>query len=130
MTEPIDLLVLSVSVGNGHVRAAQALVETAALRKPACRAVHIDAMTYTSAAFRKLYTDWYIQLVNRAPEVWSYLHHKSDATPHSAATQRLRCRTKGFGNDFGADASAVTLGDGDGQALGGVRSRHRYQTSL
>ncbi len=90
MTESIDLLVLSVSAGNGHVRAAQALVDTAALRKPVCRAEHIDAMAYTSAAFRKLYTDWYIQLVNRAPEVWSYLHHKSDATPHSATTQRLR----------------------------------------
>ena len=90
MNTSTDLLVLSVSAGNGHVRAAQALVDTAALRTPVCRAVHIDAITHTSAAFRKLYTDWYIQLVNRAPEVWSYLHHKADVTPHSAATQRLR----------------------------------------
>ena len=90
MNTSTDLLVLSVSAGNGHVRAAQALVDTAALRTPPCQAVHIDAMTHTSAAFRKLYTDWYIQLVNRAPEVWSYLHHKADVTPHSAATQRLR----------------------------------------
>ena len=28
--------------------------------------------------------------MNRAPEVWSYLHQKADSTPHSATSQRLR----------------------------------------
>ena len=90
MNTSTDLLVLSVSAGNGHVRAAQALVEAAAQRTPPVRALHIDAMAHTSAAFRKLYTDWYIQLVNRAPDVWAYLHHKADATPQHAPTMRLR----------------------------------------
>lgn len=85
-----QLLILSVSAGNGHVRAAQALAATAALRAPPCSALHIDAMAHVAAGFRKVYTDWYIQLVNRAPEVWSYLHQKADSTPHSATSQRLR----------------------------------------
>ena len=85
-----QLLILSVSAGNGHVRAAQALEAAAALRTPACSAIHIDAMQHVAAGFRKVYTDWYIELVNRAPEVWSYLHQKTDSTPHSATSQRLR----------------------------------------
>ena len=84
------ILVLSVSAGNGHVRAAQALVATAEQQWPDCSAVHVDAMAHVAPGFRKVYTDWYIQLVNRAPEVWSYLHQKSDSTPHTATSQRLR----------------------------------------
>lgn len=83
------LLVLSVSAGNGHVRAAQALVE-AANRRPGCSAVHVDAMAHVARGFRKLYTEGYVGLVNRAPELWSYLHGKSDRTPHGATLQRLR----------------------------------------
>jgi len=87
---PRDLLILSVSAGNGHVRAAQALAAAAATLQPACSATHVDAMAHVAAGFRKVYTDWYIQLVNRAPELWSYLHQKTDETPHSATSQRLR----------------------------------------
>ena len=92
MTVPASnkLLTLSVSAGNGHVRAAQALAATAEQGWPHCRAVHIDAMAHVAPGFRKIYTDWYIHLVNRAPELWSYLHAKSDSTPHTAAAQRLR----------------------------------------
>lgn len=85
-----QLLILSVSAGNGHVRAAQALCATAEVLKPACSATHIDAMMHMASGFRKVYTDWYLQLVNRAPEVWSYLHQKADSTPHTATSQRLR----------------------------------------
>jgi len=85
-----QLLILSVSAGNGHVRAAQALCATAEAQTPKCSATHIDAMAHVASGFRKVYTDWYIKLVNRAPEVWSYLHQKADSTPHSATSQRLR----------------------------------------
>jgi processive 1,2-diacylglycerol beta-glucosyltransferase len=84
------LLILSVSAGNGHVRAAQALAATAQAMTPPLGAAHIDAMAHFPSGFRKVYTDWYIQVVNRAPEVWSYLHQKSDSTPHRAISQRLR----------------------------------------
>lgn len=84
------LLILSVSAGNGHVRAAEALVAAAESRTPPCHAIHVDAMAHVASGFRKVYTEWYIQLVNRAPDLWSYLHQKADSTPHSATSQRLR----------------------------------------
>ena len=84
------LLILSVSAGNGHVRAAQALQATAAALPGAPAAVHIDAMAHVSTTFRKVYTDWYIKLVNHHPGVWSYVHQLSDETPHDATSQRLR----------------------------------------
>ncbi|MFT4266685.1 MAG: glycosyltransferase [Xenophilus sp.] len=87
---PFHLLLLSVSAGHGHVRAAQALAATAARHWPGCTVTHVDAMDHVAASFRKLYTDGYLGLVHRAPELWAYLHGKADATPHAAASQRLR----------------------------------------
>jgi processive 1,2-diacylglycerol beta-glucosyltransferase len=84
------LLILSVSAGNGHVRAAQALEATARSLPSAPAVTHIDAMQHVAGGFRKVYTDWYIKLVNRHPDVWAYLHQKSDETPHTATSQRLR----------------------------------------
>ncbi|CAN5481709.1 glycosyltransferase [soil metagenome] len=85
-----SLLVLSVSAGNGHVRAAQALCAAADARGLAGGAVHVDAMAHMAPAFRWAYTDAYLQLVRCAPGLWSYLHQKTDSTPHSAVSQRLR----------------------------------------
>ena len=91
-----DLLVLSVSVGSGHVRAAEALVAGALALEPPCSAVHIDAMAHVAAGFRKIYTDWYLELVRRAPDVWSYLRQKADSTPYGATSQRLRRAIQGL----------------------------------
>ncbi len=54
-----NLLILSVSAGNGHVRAAQALASHRPAQSPPCTAVHIDAMAHVASGFRKVYTDWY-----------------------------------------------------------------------
>lgn len=83
------LLILSVSAGNGHVRAAQALAAAMPSFAPHT-ATHIDAMDFVARGFRKLYTEGYARLVTRAPDVWAYLHQRTDATPHTATSQRLR----------------------------------------
>ena len=84
------LLILSVSAGNGHVRAAQALEASARELPGAPEVTHLDAMDFVAAGFRKMYTDGYIRLINEHPGIWEHLHHLSDTTPHSAASQRLR----------------------------------------
>jgi processive 1,2-diacylglycerol beta-glucosyltransferase len=84
------LLILSVSAGNGHVRAAQALEATAQALPGPPEVVHIDAMQLVASGFRKVYTDWYLRLVNHHPGLWSYVHQKTDTTPHDATSQRLR----------------------------------------
>lgn len=84
------LLILSVSAGNGHVRAAEALAATAAAQPGAAEARHIDAMQHVASGFRAVYADGYLKLVDRYPELWSYVHQKTDRTPHAAPTQKLR----------------------------------------
>lgn len=72
------VLVLSVSAGAGHVRAAQA-VEKAIVELDAAREVrHIDALDYTNKLFRSLYSKAYIELVNAAPDVLGWLYDQLD----------------------------------------------------
>jgi processive 1,2-diacylglycerol beta-glucosyltransferase len=85
------LLLLSVSAGAGHARAAEAIRAHAQLHHPDIDAVHLDVMNFVSTAFRALYTDFYIKLVNKAPAVWGYLYSASnDAKPDSAAEKMRR----------------------------------------
>jgi processive 1,2-diacylglycerol beta-glucosyltransferase len=87
------LLLISVSAGNGHVRAAQALAACAVNAPQApdgLQATHLDAMQFVASGFRKAYTDGYLALINRYPDLWSYVHRKTDTTPHSATSQKLR----------------------------------------
>ncbi len=72
------VLVLSASAGAGHVRAAQAM-EKAFQKLNAAREVrNIDTLDYTSKLFQKLYSQAYIDLVNKAPDVLGWLYDQLD----------------------------------------------------
>jgi len=72
------VLVLSASTGAGHIRAAEA-IEKSFIQSNAAREVrNIDTLQYTSKLFQKLYTNAYIEVVNRAPEVFGWLYDQFD----------------------------------------------------
>jgi processive 1,2-diacylglycerol beta-glucosyltransferase len=74
----IKLLILSVSAGAGHVRAAQAVEAAAKAASSPLDATHLDLLTLVPAEFRRLYGQQYIKLVDRLPQLWSFLYSKSD----------------------------------------------------
>jgi processive 1,2-diacylglycerol beta-glucosyltransferase len=82
------LLLLSVSAGAGHVRAAEAL--RAAAEESGLVAEHLDVMDFVSSAFRALYTDFYLKLVEHHPSVWAMLYRIMDKTPPGAPFARVR----------------------------------------
>ncbi len=83
------VLVLSVSAGAGHVRAAQALVATAEADFGAS-AQHLDVMDCVPHSFRTLYTETYLHLVTRYPLLWAKLYQISDRARPAAPLSRLR----------------------------------------
>jgi processive 1,2-diacylglycerol beta-glucosyltransferase len=90
MNQSRRLLLLSVSAGAGHGRAAEALRAEAALSFPSVAAKHLDVMSLVPASFRALYAQYYIKLVERHPSVWAYLYHASDKMPRDALFAQLR----------------------------------------
>lgn len=71
-----SVMVLSAASGAGHVRAADALVSAFQLRR--IDAFHVEVLKYTTPLFRKVYSDLYIELVNKRPEVLGWVYDSLD----------------------------------------------------
>jgi processive 1,2-diacylglycerol beta-glucosyltransferase len=83
-----NILILSASMGTGHTRAAQALEEAFRRLHFGGSLRHEDALNYTNAPFRQLYSRTYIDLVNKAPELLGWLYDYSDQ-PWKTENHRL-----------------------------------------
>jgi processive 1,2-diacylglycerol beta-glucosyltransferase len=86
------ILVLAASVGAGHVRAAQAVELALRHTAPDALVRNIDVLELTNAAFRKLYGQAYLDLVNKAPHVLGYFYDLMDQPSRSGRNRRDRLR--------------------------------------
>lgn len=77
-----SLLIFSASGGAGHLRAGVALEKAASTLPFPLKAKHYDCLDFTSKAFKKLYADSYLALINRAPELWGYLYSLAEGRPY------------------------------------------------
>jgi len=72
------VLILSASAGAGHLRAAEA-VEKAMVQLGAAREIrNLDTLQYTSKLFHNLYSKAYLEVVDRAPDVYGWLYDHFD----------------------------------------------------
>jgi processive 1,2-diacylglycerol beta-glucosyltransferase len=72
------VLILSASVGAGHLRAAEALEKTFKQADAAAEVKNIDVLNYTNPLFRRLYGKAYIDMVNKMPEVLGWMYDSLD----------------------------------------------------
>ena len=82
-------LILSASGGAGHIRAGDALLQAASHSDLPIRAEHYDCLDFTSRAFKKLYAESYLAMVNRIPELWGYFYSKSERRPYKKGVLSL-----------------------------------------
>lgn len=90
------LLLLSVSAGAGHVRAAEALQAEATRSFPGWQAEHLDVMEFVPRLFKRIYADSYLSLVNRHPVFWGYLYQATDQARPDSTLTRLRKAFEGL----------------------------------
>ncbi len=70
------VMVLSAAAGGGHVRAAEALVSAFGRREVSAN--HVEVLRHSTAIFRKIYSDLYLELVNRQPSLLGLLYDGLD----------------------------------------------------
>jgi processive 1,2-diacylglycerol beta-glucosyltransferase len=87
----VRILVLSASVGAGHMRAAQAVELALRQTAPDAFVQNTDVLTLTNTTFRRLYGQEYLKLVNKAPHVLGYFYDYMDR-PRKADSKRDRLR--------------------------------------
>jgi len=82
------VLILSAAVGAGHLRAAEALEAAFATSTFPGEAHHLDVLRYTNRAFRTLYAQGYMELVNKAPDLLGWLYDRFDVPWKSSRLQQ------------------------------------------
>lgn len=72
------ILILSASVGAGHLRAAEALEKEFKRQMPDSEIKNIDVLNFTNPLFRRLYGKAYLDMVNKMPEVLGWMYDTLD----------------------------------------------------
>ncbi|MBC7957834.1 MAG: UDP-N-acetylglucosamine--LPS N-acetylglucosamine transferase [Cytophagales bacterium] len=84
------LLLLHATAGAGHTRAAQAVAAALGQQSSPAHQV-VDTLECTSTFFRRMYVKAYIELVQRAPELWGALYERYDVVkPPTSKSARAR----------------------------------------
>ena len=86
------ILIISASIGGGHVAAARAL--EAAFAERGADVTHIDLLDYTSKPFRRFYSQAYFDLVRTAPEFVDWLGRRLDRTPGEQKSRQEKLRAR------------------------------------
>src|SRR5204862_1302351 len=77
------ILVLSTAAGAGHVRAAEAVVLALRQAAPQAQVHHADLMALTNRLFRYAYAGSYLDMVNKAPNLYGFFYDLLDRrNPH------------------------------------------------
>jgi len=90
------VVVLSVSVGAGHLRAAEALKVTVEKLYNDIKVIHLDVMDLVPAQFRKLYVDTYLNIVQHHPSLWGQVYRFTDRQKKSSRLNNMRKNIERF----------------------------------
>lgn len=82
------VLILSASAGAGHVRAADAIFKICRADSRVAEVEHWDMLKYTNRLFRHIYSQVYLDLINRAPKMLGWIYDTTD-TPWRNEKKRL-----------------------------------------
>jgi processive 1,2-diacylglycerol beta-glucosyltransferase len=72
------ILILSASVGGGHLRAAEAMELALHRAAPGASIRNIDVLTLANKAFRRIYGKGYLDVASRAPHFLGYVYDLLD----------------------------------------------------
>ena len=84
------ILLLSVSSGSGHTRAAEALRACASGDYADAVAIHLDTLQYVTPLLRFVYRNLYTLLIKRAPALWRCFYHATDTATPRGRGHKLR----------------------------------------
>jgi processive 1,2-diacylglycerol beta-glucosyltransferase len=90
MAKSPRILILSASVGAGHLRAAEAVEKALRITVPDATVKNVDVLDLTNRVFRRVYGKLYLDLVNKAPHVLGYFYDIMDRPARSGQGDRMR----------------------------------------
>lgn len=86
--EQLRVLVFSATFGNGHLRAAEAVIEGILIKEPSAKIIHLDFGDFLSKRINKMIRNVYLEMIKRTPRLWGKLYYKTSKA-QSKSVQRF-----------------------------------------
>ncbi len=83
------VLIFSATFGAGHVRAAEALIESIREIYPNANINHLDCWAILSKNFNTIVRDFYIGMLKRTPKLWGKLYYGTSKISSESILQRF-----------------------------------------
>jgi len=85
----LKVLVFSASFGNGHVRAAQAVIDGIRIKEPSAKIIHLDFGDFLSKRFNAIIKSVYSEMIKHIPKLWGKLYYKTAKVQPQSKRQRF-----------------------------------------
>ena len=85
----LRILVFSAGFGNGHFRAAEAVIEGIRIKEPAAEIIHLDFGDFLSKRFNTMAKNLYIEMIKHTPKLWGKFYYKTAKLRPESMIQRF-----------------------------------------
>lgn len=85
----LRILVFSAGFGNGHFRAAEAVIEGIQRKEPLAKIIHLDFGDFLSKRFNTMAKSLYMEMIKHTPKLWGKLYYQTDKLHPESRIQRF-----------------------------------------
>lgn len=85
----LKILVFSAAFGNGHFRAAEAIIEGIRLKEPNAEIIHLDFGDFLSKRLNTMAKSLYVELIKYTPRLWGRFYAKTAKLRPKSKMQRF-----------------------------------------
>jgi processive 1,2-diacylglycerol beta-glucosyltransferase len=85
----LKVLVFSASFGNGHLRAAEAVIEGIRIKEPSAKIIHLDFGDFLSKRFNAMIKNVYGEIIKHVPKLWGKIYYKTAMVQPKSMSQRF-----------------------------------------
>lgn len=85
----LRILVFSAAFGNGHIRAAEAVIEGIRIKEPFAKIIHLDIGDFLSKRLNNVVKNLYMELIKHTPKLWGKFYYKTAKLQPESRIQRF-----------------------------------------
>ena len=85
----LRILVFSAGFGNGHFRAAEAVIEGIRIKEPSAEIIHLDFGDFVSKRSNTMAKNLYIEMIRYTPKLWGKFYYKTAKLQPNSRIQRF-----------------------------------------
>lgn len=90
--EQLRVLVFSAAYGNGHFRAAEAIIEGILIEEPSAAITHLDFADFLNKPVNTIIKSVYGEIIKHVPKLWGEMYYKTSQVQPKSFSQHLLSR--------------------------------------